>query len=141
MMIQREKSPLAKQRDSRDGQMIPVICGPRKPPHRTEPRFSLQLQQSNVCFCSNFKTLLRNRGAMDAMGLEMRELEGSEVLLLFKAPVSSHLGYQKALEYPLWGNGTYTSVVMNPVSSERKRKRMKRQQQIETGRNNTETHN
>lgn len=31
---------------------------------------------------------------------------------------------------------TYTSVAMNPVSSERKRKRMKRQQQIETGRNN-----
>lgn len=38
-----------------------------------------------------------------------------------------------------WGV-TYTSVVMNPVSSERKRKRMKRQQQIETGRNNRETH-
>lgn len=31
---------------------------------------------------------------------------------------------------------TYTSVVMNPVSSERKRKRMKRQQQTETARNN-----
>lgn len=27
---------------------------------------------------------------------------------------------------------TYTSVVMNPVSSDRKRKRMKRQQQMET---------
>lgn len=33
------------------------------------------------------------------------------------------------------GDVTYTSVVMNPVSSERKRKRMKRQQQMETGRN------
>lgn len=29
---------------------------------------------------------------------------------------------------------TYISVVMNPVSSERKRKKMKRQQQMETGR-------
>lgn len=30
------------------------------------------------------------------------------------------------------GPSTYTSVVMNPVSSDRKRKRMKRQQQMET---------
>lgn len=74
------------------------------------------------------------------MGLEMRGLEGSEFSLLFKAPPSSHLGSQKALKCPLRGSGTYTSVVMNPVSSERKRKRMKRQQQIETARNNTETH-
>lgn len=74
------------------------------------------------------------------VGLEMRELEGSEASLLFKVPPSSDLGSQEALEWPLGGNGTYTSVVMNPVSSERKRKRMKRQQQIETGRNNTETH-
>lgn len=36
---------------------------------------------------------------------------------------------------PQGGGRTYTSVVKNPVSSERKRNRMKTQQQIETGRN------
>lgn len=61
VMIQREKSPLAKQRDGRDGSMISVHLRTQEAPHRTEPKCSLQLQQNSVCFCSNFKTLLRNR--------------------------------------------------------------------------------
>ena len=69
-----------------------------------------------------------------------QEVEGSEVSLLCKKPLSLLTwGPRKLWNASPGGDVTYISVVTNPVSSERKRKRMKRQQQIETGRNNTDT--
>lgn len=60
------------------------------------------------------------------------ELEASQVqgFCLFPKPLPLLIS---TLEGQLpQGKMTYTSVVMNPVSSDRKRKRMKRQQQTET---------
>lgn len=71
------------------------------------------------------------------MSSNCQQTEDLKISALLKNTPLCSVGSQKAHDAP-HQDRTYTSVVMNPVSSERKRKRMKRQQQMETARNDME---